>query len=133
MEGGVGGVDKEVILIDDEPSFSNHVVEGVIHEAMEGSGGVGEPEEHYGGFKESFMGDKGCFPLVTIFDLYVVVSPPNVEFGEDFGVLQLVYKVRDEGKGVSVANGVFIDIAVVLAGAESTIFLFDEKEGGGLR
>ena len=30
MEGGVGGVDKEVIHIDDKPSFGNHIVEGAF-------------------------------------------------------------------------------------------------------
>ena len=29
-------------------------------------------------------------------------------------------------------NGVFVDIMVVLAGAESSIFLLDKKEGRGL-
>ena len=87
MEGGVGGVDEEVIHIDNEPSFGNHVVEGVVHESLEGSGGVSEAEEHYGGFKESFVGDEGCFPLMTVFDSYIVVPPPDVELSEDLGVL----------------------------------------------
>ena len=86
MEGGVGGVDEEIIHIDDEPSFGNHVAEGVIHELLKGSRGVGEPEEHHGRFEESFVGDKGCFPLMTVFDPYVVVPPPNVEFSEDLGI-----------------------------------------------
>ena len=133
VEGGVGGVDEEIIHIDDKPSFSNHVVEGVIHEALEGSGGVGEPEEHYGRFKESFMGNEGCFRLVTILDSYVVVPPSDIKLGEDLGILQLVYEVGDEGKRVGIANGVFVNVAVVLAGAESAILLLDEEEGGGLR
>ena len=29
-------------------------------------------------------------------------------------------------------NGVFVDVAIVLAGAESSILLFDEEERGGL-
>ena len=86
MEGSVGGVDEEVIHIDDEPPFGNHVVERVVHEALEGSGGVGEPKEHHGGFKESFMGDEGCFPLVTVLDPYIVVPPLDVKFGEDLGI-----------------------------------------------
>ena len=86
MESGVGGVDKEIIHIDDKPSFGNHVAEGVVHESLKGGGGVGESKEHHGRFEKSFVGDKGGFPLVTIFDSYVVVPPPNIEFGEDFGV-----------------------------------------------
>ena len=41
VEGGVGGVDKEVIHIDDEPPFGNHVTEGVVHESLKGGGRVG--------------------------------------------------------------------------------------------
>ena len=87
MEGSVGGVDEKIVHIDNEPSFGNHVAEGVIHESLKGSGGVGEAEEHYSGFEEPFVGDESCFPLVAIFDSYIVVSPSNVKLGEDLGVL----------------------------------------------
>ena len=133
MEGGVGGEDEEVIHVDDEPSFSNHIAEGVIHETLEGGGQIGKSKEHDGGFKESLVGDEGRLPLVAILDPYIVVSPTDAELGEYFGIAEFVYEVGDKGKGVSVANGVFVDVAVVLAGAESAIFLFDKKEGGGLR
>ena len=42
------------------------------------------------------MSDESCFPLIAIFDANVIVSPPNVELGEDSGVFDLVDKVRDE-------------------------------------
>ena len=86
MEGGVGGVDEEVIHIDDKPSFGDHIAEGVVHEPLKSGGGIGKPKEHDGRFKESFMGDEGRFPLVTIFNLYVVVSPVNIKLGEHFGI-----------------------------------------------
>ena len=86
MGGGVGGVDEEIIHVDNEPSFGNHIAEGVVHETLESGGGVGKSKEHHGWFEESFVGDEGCFPLVTILDSYVVVSPPDVKLGEDLGV-----------------------------------------------
>ena len=86
MEGGVGGVDEEIIHVDNEPSFGNHIAEGVVHESLKGSGGVGEAKEHYGGFKESSVGDEGCLPLMTILDSYIVIPPSYVELGEDLGV-----------------------------------------------
>ena len=132
VEGSVGGVDEKIIHVDNEPSFSNHIAEGVVHEPLEGCGGVGESEEHHGRFEESLMGDEGGFPLVSVFDSYIVISPPNIEFGEDLSVSQFIYEVRDERKGVGVADGVFIDVAVVLARAESSILLFDEEERRGL-
>ena len=51
MEGSIGRVDKEVIHVDDEPSFSDHITERVVHKSLEGSGRVGEPEKHDCGFE----------------------------------------------------------------------------------
>ena len=41
-----GGGDEEVIHVDDEPSFSDHVPERVIHEPLEGGGGELQAEEY---------------------------------------------------------------------------------------
>ena len=132
MERGIGGVDEEVIHIDNEPSFSNHIAEGVVHETLEGGRGVGKPKEHYSRFEKFLMGSEGCLPLVTVLDPYVVVPPSDVEFSKDLSISQVIYEVGDEGKGVGVVDGVFVDIAVVLAGAESSILLFHKEERGGL-
>ena len=86
VEGGVGGVNKEVVHVDDEPSFSNHFTERLVHEALEGGGRVGESKEHDSGFEQPLMVDKGCLPLMAVFDSHVVVSPTNVKFGEDSGI-----------------------------------------------
>ena len=133
MEGGIGGVDEEIIHIDNEPSFSDHIAEGVVHEALEGSGGIGEAKEHYSGFEESLVSDEGCLPLMAIFNSYVVIPPPYIKLGENRGMSQFVHEIRDEGEGIGVTNGVFIDVSIVLAGAKSSVFLFDEEEGRGLR
>ena len=73
---------REGLYVNDEPSFSNHILEGVIHELLEHCRGVSEFEEHYGWFKECFVGDKGSFPLVAVFDADVVVTPADVKLGE---------------------------------------------------
>ena len=86
MEGGVGGIDEKVVHIDDEPSFGNHIAEGVVHETLEGGGGVGESKEHHSGFEEAFMGDEGCLPLVTVLDSYVVIPPSDIKLSEDFSI-----------------------------------------------
>ena len=78
------------------------------------------------------MGDEGCLPLVAILDSHVVVSPTNVEFGEDFGISQFVNEIGDEGKGVGITDGMFVDVAVILARVKSSVLLFDKEEGGRL-
>ena len=120
------------MYIDDEPSFSNHVPEEVVHESLERCWGITKAKEHDCWFEESFVRDEGCLPLVTIFDADIVVPPSNVEFREVASVFQLVHKVGDEGKGVGIAGGMFIEVPVILARTEFSIFLLDEEEGGRL-
>ena len=132
----VWGGDEEVVHVDDEPSFSDHVVERVVHESLECGGGVAQTKEHDGGFKESFVGDEGRLPLVTILDMDVVVPPSNVEFCEVASIFLLVHEVGDEGKGVGVTGGVFVEVSVVLARMKFSILLFDKEERrclGGVR
>jgi len=95
MCSGIGREDKEVIHINNKPSFSDHVSEGVIHESLECGGGVGEAEEHNGRLKEAFVGNESGFPLMSILDADVVVAPSNIKFGEDFSIFEFVDKVGD--------------------------------------
>ena len=66
---------------------------------------------------------------MSIFDPVVVVTPMDVELGEDFSFFELVYKVRDEGKRVGVSNSMLFQVMVVLAGSETTILFFNKEEG----
>ena len=91
----VRGEDQEVVHVDNEPSFRDHISEGVVHESLKGGRGVSETKEHDGGFKEAFVGDKCSFPLVSVFDVDVIVAPLDIKFGEDLGVPELVDEVRD--------------------------------------
>jgi len=95
MGSGIGGEDEEVVHIDDEPSFCDHISKGVVHESLESGGGVSEAKEHDGWFEEAFMSDEGGFPLVSVFDVDVVVAPSDIEFGEDFGIPELIDEVGD--------------------------------------
>ena len=51
MGGFVRGEYEEIIHVDDKPSFSNHILEGIIHEMLKCGGGVVETKEHDGRFK----------------------------------------------------------------------------------
>ena len=73
---------KEVIHVDDKPSFSDHVSEGVVHELLECHRRVAKTKEHDSGFEESFVGDEGCLSLMAVFDPDIVVPPSDIEFSE---------------------------------------------------
>ena len=68
----------------------SHPLAGVIYELLEHGGRVGETKEHDCGFEEVFVGDKGCFPLMTVFDANVVAVPLDVKFDEKFDVFEVV-------------------------------------------
>ena len=87
------GVDEEVVHIDNEPSFSNHIPEGVGHESLESGGGIGHAKEHNHGFIESPVGNEGGFPLVSILDLDIVISLLHVKLGEDLGIFEFVNEI----------------------------------------
>ena len=88
MGGRVGGVDEEVIHVDDKPSFCDHIVKGIIHKALEGGRGISETKEHYGWLEESFVDDESSFPLMSVLNSDIVVSPLDVKFDEDFHSLE---------------------------------------------
>ena len=132
MGGCIRGINEKVVHVYDKPSFCDHIAKGVIHEVLESGGGIGEAEEHYSGLEESLMGDEGSFPLMSIFDLDILISPLDVKLGEDFCPLEFIDEVRDEGKRVCIMDSVFVNVAIVLTGSEASIFLFDEEERGCL-
>ena len=101
---------------------------GIVHKSLERGGGVGKPEEHYRWFEEAFMCDESGLPLVTVFDADIVVPPADVKLGEQFGIFKFVDEVGNEGKWVGVAGGMFVQVSVILTGAEATILLFDKEK-----
>ena len=114
--------DEEVIHIDNQLSFSDHVSERVIHESLEYSGGVTQTKEHDCWFEKSFVCDKSHLPLMTIFDVDIVVPLLNIEFSEVASIFQLVHEVRDERERIGIMGGMFVKVMVVLAGVEFTVF-----------
>ena len=130
---GPGVVQELVVFVDDEgqgrplcvfrghpyrfkPSFRNHICEDMIHEGLKGRWSIAEAKEHDRRFIETKGGDERCFPLILLFDVNVVVTPTDVEFGEQGGLLHVINQFRDERERIAIANGVAIEIAIVLAG-----------------
>jgi hypothetical protein len=126
------GVNEDIVHIHDHPSLLDVFFENGIHHGLEGGRGVGKTEKHNRGLKQAFVGDKCSFPLISIFDPDVIVSPLYVYLGEIFCAFEFVEKIRDSGKRVGVADGGFVELLIVLAGTERTVLLFDKEEGGGL-
>ena len=62
----------------------------MVHECLESWEGITAAEKHDSGFVEAKGGDEHGFPLVFFSDVDVVVSPADIELGEQHGVLHIV-------------------------------------------
>ena len=78
------GVYEDIVHVDCHIAFVDKVFENVIHHCLEGGQTVGEAKEHDEGFEEAPIHSEGGFPLVALFDSYVVVTPAYVQFREVF-------------------------------------------------
>ena len=105
----------QVVHIDLEPSLGNHVSEDVIHEHLKSRRSITEAKEHYRGFKEAERSDECHFPLVFLPNANVVITPLNIELCEQCGVLHIINQLWDEGERIPIANGVGIEISIILA------------------
>ena len=69
----------------------------MVHEHLECGWSIAEAKEHNGGFKESHWGNDGCFPLVLLSKMYVIIFPLYLEFCEYGGIFHVVDEFGDEG------------------------------------
>ena len=111
------GVDADVVHINCQPFFRYHISEDVVHKGLECRWCIAKSKEHYCRFKKSQGGDKGGFPLVFFMNVDVVISPPDVKFCEEGGILYVIDEFGDEWQRVCILDGVGIKISVVLARA----------------
>ena len=108
-------MDPQVVHVDLEPVFGDHVSEDMIHECLKSQRGITEAKEHYSGFKEAERSDECCFPLVFLPNANIVITPLNIKLREQCEVLHIVDQLWDEGKRISIANGMGIEIPIILA------------------
>ena len=122
----------QVVHIDLEPSFGDHVSENMIHERLKSRRGVAEPKEHYCGFKEAKRSDECHFPLVFLPNANVVIAPSNIKLGEQCGVLHIIDQLWDEGERIPIANSVGIEILIILAWSQGSVFFGYKEKWRGL-
>ena len=76
---------QDIVHVDDEPSFCDHVSEGGVHNSLEGRWRVALAEEHHKQLIETIWSDECCFPLISFLDTNVVIPPLDIHLGEVFG------------------------------------------------
>ena len=124
------GKDKDVIHVDQEPSFIDFVFEDVVHHVLEGGWQVAKAKEHDCGFEKFFIYFEGCFPFISFFDPDIIVSPSKIKLCVVFGTFELVEEVTNTLEWVCILNCPIIQSLVVLAWSNfPRVFLGNKEEG----
>ncbi len=79
-------------------------------------------------FEKTIFGLEGSFFLIPCLDPNVVISPSYVKLGEDMCVLYLTDEIGNERQGVSISNGEFVQLSVILYWLEFAVFLLYKEE-----
>src|SRR5260370_32569861 len=116
-------MDGQVVHIDQHPSLGDLSTKDHVHHHLKGSGGIGQSEEHNRRFEEPFRGEECCLPLVSLFDVDVVVSPPYIEFSKEGATSESVDGLRNEWRYITIFLGPTVNRTVVLNWAEFSVFL----------
>ena len=125
-------MNAQVVHVYFQPLLSDHICEDVIHKGLESRRSIAKSKEHDGWFKESKRGDECPLPLVLFSNMNVVESPLDVELGKDHRIVHVINQFRNKGQGICIADGVRVQVAIVLARAERAIFLCNKEERDGL-
>ena len=93
VSGFIGRVDKNIIKVDNHTNIK-HICEDVVHEALEGSGCIGQAEGHHHLLEGSILGSECCLPFITILDLDKMVGVLQINLGVDLHFTRRVEEVR---------------------------------------
>lgn len=126
---GGGGEDQDIIQVDKDEGVEVGA-EDVVHEALEGGGGVGEAKRHDGELIVAIAGAEGGLGDVFGGHTNLVVAVAEVNLGEDGGPMEAVKELVNPWEGVTVLDGDGVEGAVVHTKAEGAILLLDKEDGG---
>ncbi|KAG6868036.1 hypothetical protein C0993_008122 [Termitomyces sp. T159_Od127] len=108
------GVDEDVVKVYTHYTLYDEVLEDVVHHCLEGGQAIGESKEHDKQFKQPLVGLEGSLPLISFLNVHIVVTPPNIKFGEIPCPLEVINELEDEGDRVAILHHHGIKNPVVL-------------------
>jgi hypothetical protein len=77
----------------------------MVHEALEGGGGVTQTKGHDQKLIVALMSVKGHLGDVVLFHTYLVVARAKIKFGEELGATQFIQEVINDKNGKFVFDG----------------------------
>jgi len=100
-------------------------MEGMIHEALEGGGGITQAKGHDQKLIVALMSSKGSLGNVCLFHTYLVVAQMKIQFSEELGTIQFIQEVINDRNGEFVFDGKFVEGTKVRTNSPRNFFLQD--------
>jgi hypothetical protein len=99
--------------------------EDMIHEALEGGGGITQAKGHDQKLIVALMSSKGSLGNIYLFHTYLVVARTKIQFSEELGTTQFIQEVINDRNGEFVFDGKFVEGTKVRTHSPRTFFLQD--------
>jgi hypothetical protein len=99
--------------------------EDMIHEALEGGGGITQAKGHDQKLIVALMSSKGHLGNVCLFHMYLVIARVKIKFSKELGATQFIQEVINDRNGKFVFNGQFVEGTEVRTHSPRTFFLQD--------
>jgi hypothetical protein len=100
-------------------------MEDMIHEALEGGGGITQAKGHDQNLIMSLMSSKGSLGSVFLFHTYLVVARTKIKFSKELGTTQFIQVAINDRNGKFVFNGKFVEGMEVGTHSPRTFLLQD--------
>jgi hypothetical protein len=100
-------------------------MEDMIHEALEGGGGITQDKWHEQKIIVALMSSKGSLGNFYCFHTYLVVARTKIRFSKELGTTRFIQEVINDTNGKFVFNGKFVEGMKVRTRSPRTFFLQD--------
>ena len=103
--------------------MSEKRMEDMIHEALEGGGGITQAKGHEQKLIVALMSSKGSLGNICLFHTYLVVAQTKIQFSEELDATQFIQEVINDMNGEFVFDGKFVEGTEVRTHSPRTFFL----------
>jgi hypothetical protein len=108
-------------------------MEDMIHEALEGGGGITQAKGHDQKLIVTLVSSKGSLGYVNFLHTYLVVARTQIKFSEVLSTNQLIQEIINDRNGELVLDGELIEGMKVRRHTPSTLFLKHHDHRGRIR
>jgi hypothetical protein len=105
--------------------MTEKMTEDMIHEDLEGGGGITQAKGHDQKLIVALMSSKGSLGNVCLFHTYLVVAIMKIEFSKEMGTTQFIQEVINDRDEKFVFNGKFVEGTKFRTHSPITLFLQD--------